>query len=81
MTEPQEPDVDLDSLRRDQLGEIDPMHPVLADVLDEWLLRMHGITSGGHYVGAFLEFLAAQGYRVTPIEVPDLADLLPPPKE
>lgn len=81
MTAPDEHDVDLDRLTREQLGEIDPMHRVAADVLDDWVVRRFGILSGHHGVGLFLELLAADGYRVTKIDVPALDHLPPPPKE
>jgi hypothetical protein len=66
------PDPDLDTLTRAQLGEIDPMHPVLADVLDDWVVRRFGILSSHHGIGLFLDLLAADGYRVTAIEVPEV---------
>lgn len=75
MTEPQEYDIeDLDSLTRDQLGEIDPMHRVLADVLDDWVVRRFGILSGHHGIGLFLELLAAEGYRVVANQKPYIVE-------
>lgn len=80
MTDPVDPpNPDLDTVRRDDLGEYDPMYPTLADVLDEWNLRLHGVSSGHHGIGLFLDLLAAEGYRVTPNPVPDVH--LPPPTE
>lgn len=82
MTDPVEaPDPDLDDVPRAELGESDPMYPVVARVLDDWLLRCHGAMSSCHYLGTFLELLAADGYRVTAIPTSDIGDLLGPPKE
>ncbi len=71
---------DLDDLRRDQLWETElgdmPGH--VANVLDDWLLEQHGVTSSRHGVGVFLEALADAGYRVTQIEPgPPIKELLP----
>lgn len=73
------PDPDLDTLTRSQLGELLALAYDVADVLDDWLLRAHGITSSDHNTGLFLDLLADRGYRVTPIDVPDVH--LPPPTE
>jgi hypothetical protein len=74
--EPREPH--LDELTRDQLAEYDPAAQAVAETLDEWLNRMHGITSSHHNAGSFLEFLALRGYRVERMEpVTPLDDLLP----
>jgi hypothetical protein len=81
VTDPQEIDGDLDDEPRAELGEIDAMHPVVAKALEEWRRHMDSGPSNCHYLGTFLDLLAAEGYRVTPIEVPDLAELLSPPKE
>lgn len=79
MGEPYEPDTDPDDLRREELAEHDPMWAAVADTLDEWLHRLHGITSSNHHAGSFLEWLAANGYRVTPIPAgPPIETLLPP---
>lgn len=80
MSEPQEYEPDLDELPRAQLHELDgPAGPV-ADVLDEWLLRTHGVMSSAHNTGLFLDLLADAGYRVTEIgPVPSIDELLPPP--
>jgi hypothetical protein len=75
------PEPDLDSLPRAQLrgGPLGDMPGDVADVLDDWLVAQHGVFSSHHGVGAFLDLLAAAGYRVTrthpgaPIE-----QLLPP---
>lgn len=80
MTEPQEIDGDLDDEPRAELGERDAMHPVVASALEEWRRYMDGGPSNCHYLGTFLDLLAAEGYRVTPIEASDLANLLPAPK-
>lgn len=71
---------DLDDLRRDQLWETElgdlPGH--VSQVLDEWLHTQHGVLSSSHGVGAFLDLLAAEGYRVTPIDPgPSFEQLLP----
>lgn len=67
-------ELDLDSLPRAELGA---MPYDVAKVLDVWLHEQHGVISSHHGVGAFLDALAAAGYRVTPIVVPPLEQLLP----
>ena len=71
---------DLDSLTRAQLAELAHMPEVAATagVLDDWLMRLHGTASSMHGVGLFLDLLAAEGFRVTPIEAAALEDVLPP---
>ncbi len=59
-TEPMDPD---DLIRADLAGH-NPMWKALADTLDEWNFRMHGVMSGGHHVGAFLRFLGKNGFEV-----------------
>lgn len=85
MTDPQDYDVDLDDVPRNELGEIDPMYPVVADALGKWATHMMngaGSTIGSHGVGTFLDDLAAEGYRVTAIDPgPCLHELLGPPEE
>jgi len=74
----------LDDLPRSRLreGALGDMPGAVADVLDGWLHRNHGVISGRHYVGAFLDELAAKGYRVTPIPAgPSFEELLPAPTE
>ena len=74
------PEPDLDDLPRAQLRDtgLGDMPGDLGDVLDDWLHRNHGILSGRHYVGDFLDQLAAAGYRVTPIDPgPPIGQLLP----
>jgi len=71
-------DPDLDELTRDQLGEYNDRAAKVADVLDAWLLGAHGRVSSHHNVGLFLDLLAAEGYRVEPIDAPSFASLLPP---
>lgn len=81
MSDPIEPpDPDIDTLSRGELREWAHMPELAAtaDVLDDWLLRAHGVTSSSHNVGLFLDLLAAEGYRVAPIEAPSFASLLPP---
>lgn len=73
-----EPDTDLDSLPRSELAatELGEMPYRLAQVLDTWLHTQHGVLSSHHGVGAFLDELAAAGYRVTPID--PFEELIPP---
>lgn len=78
MTNPEDYEPDLDTLTRADLAELPGPASTLADVLDEWNHREHGVTSSHHGVGLFLELLADRGYRVTPIEASDIAELLPP---
>ncbi len=80
---PREADVeDLDGLTRAELAELGGAPPVVASVLDDWLARVHGILSGSHNAGLFLDLLAARGYQVTPIDPgPPLDELLPPPQD
>jgi hypothetical protein len=76
-TNPEDVDPDLDDLTRAELAELGGAPPVVAQVLDEWNQRHTGITSSSHGVGLFLDLLGAEGYRVTPIEAPDIGTLLP----
>jgi hypothetical protein len=71
-------DPDLDSLTRAQVAEVDERAYAVLSVLDDWLFTEHGVLSGSHSVGHFLDLLAAAGYRVEPIEAPALDELLPP---
>lgn len=77
-----EPDLGahLDQLPRAELDrtELGAMPADLAGVLDTWLHTQHGVTSGAHCVGAFLDELAAAGYQVTATPGPTFEDLLPP---
>jgi len=52
----------LDDLPR---GELDQANAALAEVLDEWLMRLHGLSSSAHGVGLFLDLLDDAGYKVT----------------
>lgn len=61
---------DLDTLTRAELAELDGPAATVAGILDEWLHRLHGITSGQHGAGLFLDLLAAEGWRVERIQVP-----------
>jgi hypothetical protein len=54
-----------DHVDRDELPT--DAHAV-ADTLDEWNHRAHGITSSAHHAGLFLDLLADRGYRITPVE-------------
>lgn len=74
-TEPQEADFDPDALTLAQLAEFDDLRAV-AEALDEWS-RERGTAPSTHGVGLFLELLAARGFRVEPIQVPEFADVLP----
>lgn len=70
-----ERDADPDDLTRAQLAERAGPESVVAGVLDDWLMRLHGVTSSAHGVGLFLDLLAAEGYRVT--EIPKSEVTLP----
>jgi hypothetical protein len=82
MIEPIEPDADLDDLRRDELGELDPMYAALADVLDHWLFQARGREPERHDVGTFLALLDEAGYDVTAQPpTPSLDSLIPEPED
>jgi hypothetical protein len=53
----------FDHVTRDELP-VDA-HAV-ADTLDEWIHRAHGLTSSAHGAGLFLDLLAEHGYRIAP---------------
>lgn len=73
---------DLDALTRSDLAELDGPAYTVACVLDDWNHRLNGLTSSSHGAGLFLDLLAAEGWRVTPIgPLPSLDQLLPPPME
>jgi len=72
---------DLDTLTRADLAELSGPAYTVACVLDDWNRQHNGVISGSHGAGLFLDLLAAEGYRVTPIVVPTLDRLLPPPTE
>lgn len=75
-------DPDLDWLTRDQLAELDGPAYTVACVLDDWNRQLHGVISSHHGAGLFLDLLAAEGWRVTPIDPgPPIGELLPPPTE
>lgn len=79
-TEPVEhPDPDPDTLTRGELAELPGPIWDVARVLDTWLRQTHRIASGEHHAGLFLDLLAAEGYRVEPIDVPNIQ--LPPPED
>lgn len=73
MSEVQEYDRDLDDLTRAQLAELPGPEAAVAGVLDDWLMRLHGVMSSGHGVGLFLDLLADEGYRVTEIPKPEVS--------
>lgn len=76
------PDPDLDDVPRRELGEINEMYPVVADALIDWISTWAGPSLSDHCIGTFLNYLAAEGYRVTAIDPgPCLHELLGPPKE
>lgn len=54
----------LDRMRRDELPED---ARAVAEVLDDWRLRVHGLTSSSHDVGLLLDLLADEGYAVAPV--------------
>lgn len=73
---------DLDTLTRAELAELDGPAWTVAGVLNEWNRRHNGVRSSSHGAGLFLDLLAAEGWRVTPIgPLPSLAELLGPPSE
>ena len=51
----------LDRMKRDELPA---MPRAVADVIDEFNLRQHGLMSGSHGAGLFLDLLAERGFRV-----------------
>lgn len=73
---------DPDDLTRAELAELAHLPwSDLAEVLDEWLHREHGVTSSHHHVGLFLELLSERGWQVTRVEpIPPIGQL-PPPTE
>lgn len=60
-----------DRMKRDDLPA---MPKAVAEVLDEFLVRQHGIMSGSHGAGLFLDLLADRGFcvEVDSGEVPQL---------
>lgn len=54
---------DIDSTRR---GDLTGTAAALAHTLDDWLFTQHGVTSGSHNAGAFLELAAGYGLQVVP---------------
>jgi len=56
----------LDTVSQDDL----PAMPAgVAMALRDWCHKEHGLIYGRHYVGHFLDLLAAEGYTVEPIVV------------
>jgi len=53
--------------RRDELTGADA---ALAEVLDEYLRRIHGVLSSHQDVDAFTDWLGERGYQVVPTEQP-----------
>ncbi len=71
MTDPVDPpDPDLDDLSDDELAELDEKAANVAHVLARWYDER--CCCRHHMVGTFLDLLAAEGYRVEPIVVPDI---------
>lgn len=73
---------DLDDIPAEELGEQDPMHTVVRDALrarDGAIALAMTELRPGHFVGTFLDELAAHGYRVTAIDAPNIDKLLGPP--
>jgi hypothetical protein len=56
----------MDTLPQDDLP---PMAQAVALALRDWCHKEHGLIYGRHYVGHFLDLLAAEGYTVEPIAV------------
>lgn len=82
MINPEDYEPDPDDLTREELAEHNPMWRAVADTLDEWLHRMHGVTSSNHFAGSFLDWLAMNGYRVEPIDPgPPIEEVLAVPSE
>lgn len=74
-----DPDADLDDFTRSELAERpDQPWADVASALDEWLVRQHGVVSGSHGVGLFLDLLNERGLVVVRDEVPPIESLLPP---
>lgn len=70
-----DPDPPLDEVDWDELDEVDPKARVVADVLEKWGQARCCLRH--HMVGTFLDLLAAEGYRVEPIQAPAFEDVLP----
>lgn len=82
MINPEDYEPDPDDLARGELAEYDPMWRAVADTLDEWLFRMHGVISSHHNTGCFLDLLVLQGYDVVKREdLPPIEELLAVPSE
>lgn len=54
----------FDSLARAELAVADPRVAAVAGVMDDWLRRVHGVTSSSHDAGLLLDLLADEGYAV-----------------
>ena len=76
MSDPiEQPDPDLDDLSWDELEEVDPKAFTVARLLHLWAEER--CCSKHHCVGTFLDLLAAEGYRVEPIQAPSFEDIRP----
>lgn len=57
---------DPDDLTRGELAELAHLPwSDLAEVLDEWEVRIHGMHSSAHGVGLFLDLLGERGWEIT----------------
>jgi hypothetical protein len=54
-------------MRRDDMP---PLQRAVSDVLDEYLIRFHGLTTSHTNPDAFLEWLEEGGYTVVPKQAP-----------
>lgn len=81
MINPEDVQPSPDDLTREQLAEYAHLPWLaVAETLDEWNHRMHGILSSHHNAGLFLELLHEAGWQVVPVE-PMPVPMLPPPTE
>ena len=46
-------------------GALQPLERAVSDTLDEYLSRLHGITSSWAFPDEFIEFLRNRGYIIT----------------
>lgn len=83
VSNPEDYEPDPDDLTRAELAELAHLpYGAVAEALDAWLARNHGILSSHHHAGDFLDELAARGWEVVPKPpVPSLDELLEPSKD
>lgn len=80
-TNPEDFQPDPDDLTRDQLAEHAHLPwSAVAETLDEWNHRAHGVSSSHHNAGLFLRLLHESGWQVVRAVLP-AAPLLPPPTD